>query len=63
MNSLSPAWITEKAKSLGFKFIFASSNRHKLLMPESGFGYQGSLDGCVAYLQGWEEHGKYSGRG
>jgi len=59
---MTPAELTIRAKELGFKFIFTSGSRHKLLMPESGFGYQGTLDGCIAYLQGWEERGKFEGR-
>lgn len=51
--------IQEMATRLGFKFILSSGSRHKLLMPNSGFGYQGTIDGCIAYLQGWEERGKH----
>ena len=50
--------VSTKAKKLGFTFQVLSGTR-RLIFPGTGFGYQGTLDGCMAYMQGWEEHIKH----
>lgn len=50
--------IATKADNLGFKFTVLGGSKNRLVFPGTGLGYQGSLEGCMAYLQGWEERYK-----
>lgn len=53
--------LAKKARSLNFSHRVLGSGRHQVLFKSStgaltGKGYTGSIDGCLAYLQGWQEH-------
>jgi len=50
--------VVAKADELGFRFTTLDGSRHRLVYPGTGLGYQGNLEGCRAYLQGWEERYK-----
>lgn len=46
--------VIRRATDLGFQ-ISVTSVGYRVTRSGTGLGYQGSLDGCVAYLQGWAE--------
>lgn len=55
MSHLTLDIVVTKATTLGFRCSLLGQGRYRLLKANTSFGYQGNLDGCHAYLQGWEE--------
>lgn len=51
------------AKALSFRIQILPKSKYRLLYLNRGFGYQGDLSGCHAYLQGWEESRKVHSTG
>ena len=51
--------VSTKAQKLGFRFTVLGQGKYRMLFPNTSFGYHGNLDGCMGYLQGWDESAKF----
>lgn len=55
--------VAKRAVELGFTFTATGGGSvaaFKVTKSGTGYGYMGTLDGCFAYLQGWDESIKFN---
>lgn len=51
--------LSKRASGLGFKLSAHGNGLYRMVLTGTSYGYQGTLVGCNAYLQGWEESVKF----